>query len=147
MGAWGSLKSKEDTSSRDDGTLSNVSQGLNGMLGVICILVPLIQRNKDLQPELPVQNPGVFRWLLTTSTITAVLSMIIGPFQNGVGMLCGFASSATQLAATLQLIVGSSETITNSQREISGLDGQMRLLSLQILEERKRAFAARNEPQ
>jgi hypothetical protein len=116
------------TPSSNDTTLPNVSQGLNSLLGIFCILVPLIQRNKDLQPDLPIQAPTIFTWLVITSALTAVLGMCIAPIQDGAALLLGFASSATQLAATLQLILGSTEAITSEKRSVAVLETQRQLV-------------------
>jgi hypothetical protein len=115
------------TPSSNDTTLPNVSQGLNSLLGIFCILVPLIQRNKDLQPDLPIQAPTIFTWLVMTSA-TAVLGMCIAPVQDGAALLLGFASSATQLAATLQLILGSTEAITSEKGSVAVLETQRQLV-------------------
>ncbi|KAJ4372360.1 hypothetical protein N0V83_004134 [Neocucurbitaria cava] len=44
-----------------DDFYGSVSQGLGSVLGVFCMVIPLIERNRQLQPEIPVRCPRTFR--------------------------------------------------------------------------------------
>jgi hypothetical protein len=109
------------TSHYDDNFFGNISQGLGSILGVFCVIMPLIERNRILQPDLPVWCPRTFRWLLGISILTSILSMATQCFEQAGSIIFGYVSMATQLVATMLLVIGSTEKITQRQRALDQL--------------------------
>jgi hypothetical protein len=105
----------------DDNFFGNISQGLGTILGVFCMVIPLLERNRVLQPDIPVWCPRTFRWLLVISTIASILSMTTQCFEQAGSIMFGYVSMATQLVATMLLVIGSTEKITQRQRTFDQL--------------------------
>ncbi|KAF1832965.1 hypothetical protein BDW02DRAFT_599527 [Decorospora gaudefroyi] len=119
------------TSSYDDNFFGNISQGLGGILGTFCMLIPLIERNRVLQPDIPVWCPRTFRWLLGISVVTSILSMATQRFEQADSVVFGYVSMLTQLVATMLLVTGSTEKITQRQRALDQLSLKQLVTSLQ----------------
>jgi hypothetical protein len=115
------LSSTKTESPYDDNFFGNISQGLGSILGVFCMIIPLIERNRILQPDLPVWCPRTFRWLLGTSILTSILSMATQCFDQAGSIILEYISMATQLVATMLLVIGSTEKITQRQRALDQL--------------------------
>lgn len=98
-----------------DDFYGSISQGLGSVLGIFCMIIPLIERNRQLQPDIPVRCPQIFRWLLGFSVLTTVLSMGMQQFEEASSIVFGYVGMATQLVATMLLVIGSTETITRQQ--------------------------------
>ncbi|KAF1840567.1 uncharacterized protein K460DRAFT_210959 [Cucurbitaria berberidis CBS 394.84] len=144
LAAW---KAQTESSSRqpklsyDDNFYGSISQGLGSILGVFCIVIPLVERNRELQPDIPVWCPQTFRWLLGFSVVTAVFSMATQRFEEVESIVFGYVSMATQLVATMLLVVGSTETITQRQRAFDQLSTKHLIISGALQNVRQQAAA------
>jgi hypothetical protein len=125
----------------DDDFFSSVSQGLGGILGIFCMIIPLIERNRLLQPDLPVSYPKIFRWLLGFSVVTSVLSMATQRSSKPCSIVLGYLSMATQLIATLCLVVGSTEKITLHRRALDQMSVNHLVVSQTLLNVQRQAAA------
>ena len=85
------------------------------------MIIPLLERNRLLQPDIPVWWPRTFRWLLIISIIASILSMATQCFEQAGSIMFGYVSMATQLVATMLLVIGSTEKITQRQRALDQL--------------------------
>lgn len=127
------------TATYDDNFFSTISQGLGGILGVFCMLVPLMERNHHLQPDNPVCYPKAFKGLLGVSVATAVLSMISQCNTKPGAIVLGYVSIATQLVATLLLVIGSTERITGHRRAFDQLSVSHLVVSQMLLDLQRQA--------
>lgn len=105
----------------DSNFWSTLSQALVGLAGLYCIIIPILRRDK-----MKASDPRTFKVLLALSLATAVVSVIVYPFQTQASLVLAFVSSLTQLAATLQLIEDSGNTIKVANSEIDFLERELR---------------------
>jgi hypothetical protein len=70
-------------------------------------------------------DPRTFKVLLALSLATAIVSVIVCPFQIEASLMLAFISSLSQLAATLQLIEDSGNTIKGANSEIDFLEREL----------------------
>lgn len=89
----------------DSNFWSTLSQALVGLAGLYCIIIPILRRDK-----MKASDPRTFKV----------------PFQTQASLVLAFVSSLTQLAATLQLIEDSGNTIKVANSEIDFLERELR---------------------
>ena len=117
LAAW-TVKAGQTISTDQLGSdfFSAVSSNLSTILGVFCTIVPLLERNRQHQPDIAAWSPEVFRWSLIISTLAAILSMTIQMTDQARSLILGYISTASQLIATLSLVIGSTHRITEHRR-------------------------------
>jgi hypothetical protein len=124
LAVWGTKTKSSFTQSSspyDNNFFGNISQGLGSILGVFCMIYPLIERNRVFQPDIPVWYPRIFRWLLVLSIFTSITSMATQCFEQAGSIMFGYVSMATQSVATMLLVIGSTEKIMQQQRALDQL--------------------------
>ena len=105
----------------DSNFWSTLSQAFVGLARLYCIIIPILRRD-----EMKASDPRAFKVLLGLSLTTAVVSVIVYPLAS---LVLAFVSSLSQLAATLQLIKDSGNTIKVANSEIDFSERRIRAAS------------------
>jgi hypothetical protein len=106
----------------DSNFYSTVSQTIIGVLGIFTIMIPILRRDRDTQPEIPVSWPIFFYMLLVLSFMTLATSSAVYPWQAIASIIIAFVGTAFQLLANLLIIIGATTTITNNVQVIREQD-------------------------
>jgi hypothetical protein len=94
----------------DSNFWSTVASAAIGIAGLYCTIIPIL-----LEQKIKVQNETLFHGLLWFSFLTAVVAVVVYPFQTRASLVLLFASAAAQLATTLQIILGA---VTKIQEDV-----------------------------
>ncbi|KAF3051531.1 hypothetical protein E8E11_008223 [Didymella keratinophila] len=139
LAAWTS-KAGQTISTNQLGSdfFSAVSSNLGTILGVFCTIVPLLERNRQHQPDIAAWSPQTFRWSLVISIFAAILSMTIQTTDQASSLILGYISTASQLIATLSLVIGSTHRITEHRREYEFLSTRHWLTSINLMNMQRR---------
>lgn len=106
----------------DPGFYSLISQSALGVLGTFTIIVPLARRDRKLYREIPVSSPPSFRLFVVVAVACAAASGILAAWSQKLATVVGFVSTAGQLVATLMLIQGTTDKMTDRNRRIEELE-------------------------
>ena len=105
----------------DSNFWSTLSSAAIGTASLYCTIIPLL-----LEQKIDVWNPRLFRPLLFASLLTALAAVVVYPFQTRTSLVLLFIAGATQLATTLQIILGAVSKIKYQSDEIEGLKRRVR---------------------
>lgn len=145
--AW-TAKTSQTTSTDqlDSDFFGAISSNLSSILGVFCTVIPLLERNRQHQPDIAAWSPQAFRWCLVLSVLAAMLSMAIQTTDQASSLVFGYISTASQLIATLSLVVGSTHQITEHRRAYEYLSTQHLSTSINLMNARRQARTTDTPP-
>lgn len=106
----------------DPGFYSLISQSVLCLLSTFTIIVPLARRDRKMYEHIPVSSPASFRLFIAVAGACAVASGVLAAWSQKLATVVGFVSTAGQLAATLMLIQGTTDNITERSRRIEELE-------------------------
>lgn len=133
-----SIGTNSSSSSLTSNFFGSISQSLESILAVFCMLVPLIERNRELQSDIAASYPKTFRWLLFLSILMAVLSAVCQRTDEAGSLVYGYVSMASQLVATLLLVIGSTRKITRFRADVDNLSTRHMFVSMALFELHRR---------
>lgn len=113
------------SSGLDSNFFSTAGQTLLGFLSIYCLVVPILGRDKEQQPDIPVSKPLLFRLLLYLGTLLVLLAVPVYPFQPQVALALGFVGAVLPIVATLMLIRGSTSKIRTQRERMDNLEGDL----------------------
>jgi hypothetical protein len=104
----------------DSNFWSTLSSAAVGFASLYCTIIPIL-----LGQGIKVDHQVTFRLLLIGSLVTAVLSVVVYPYQTRASLVLLAVSSYAQLATTLQLILGAVTNIKQANDEINRLEQRL----------------------
>lgn len=102
----------------DSNFWSAFSQTNIGVAAIYSIIIPQLQGGGDAVPR---GWRWLFRSLLLLSVLTALLSTVVYPWHGRTSIFAAFVSTVTQLAVTLQMVLGARRRINNLASEVAYL--------------------------
>ena len=109
----------------DSNFWSMLSHALVGQAGLCCIIIPIL-----CHPKTKARGPILFKALLILSFTSGIICAITYPYHMRTSLVLDFVSALAQLAATLQLIEDSDNTIQEASEEIESLENQLKFEGL-----------------
>jgi hypothetical protein len=125
--AFAVLRNKEDNNGSgrkpmraniDSNFYSTLSQTFTAILSIFTIIIPILRQKS--QQEL-IQHKPLWYFFLILSLLTSIAAAAVYPWQGVASSIIAYVSTAAQLAATLQVILGQSKQVQHLEYSVARL--------------------------
>lgn len=114
----------------DSSFYCTLSQTVTAIMSIFTIIIPSVRQ--DEREPLLLQWKPFWYFLLTLSFVSSIAAAVVYPWQGVASIMIAYVSTAAQLAATLQVILGQSMKLQQQAERVYELKGAVADLEFEL---------------